>query len=46
MICFTGFNGISTSVGYLMLNHSHVYILDMYDLRWLGCMAYQPLFGI
>ena len=37
------FYGISTIVGYLMLNPLYIYILDIYDLVWLGFMAYQPL---
>ena len=38
-----GFYGISTIVGYLMPNLLYTYILDLYDLVWLGFMAYQPL---
>ena len=38
-----GFYGISTIVGYLMPNLLHTYILNIYDLFWLGFMAYQPL---
>ena len=38
-----GFYGISTIVGYLMLNSLYTYILNTYDLVWLGFMAYQPL---
>ena len=38
-----GFYGISTIVGYLMPNLLYTYILDIYDLVWLGFMAYQPL---
>ena len=38
-----GFYGISTIVGYLMPNPLYTYILDIYDLAWLGFMAYQPL---
>ena len=41
-----GFYGISTSVGYLMPNPLYTYILDIYDLVWLGFMAYQPLLVI
>ena len=37
------FNGISTFVGYLMPNPLYTYILNIYDLVWLGFMAYQPL---
>ena len=35
--------GISTIVGYLILNPLYSYILNIYDLVWLGFMAYQPL---
>ena len=38
-----GFYGISTIVGYLMPNPLYTYILNIYDLIWLGFMAYQPL---
>ena len=38
-----GFYGISTVVGYLMLNYLYTYILNIYDLVWFGLMAYQPL---
>ena len=41
-----GFYGISTIVGYLMPNLLHTYILNIYDLVWLGFMAYQPLSAI
>ena len=37
------FYGISTIVGYLMPNPLYTYILNIYDLIWLGFMAYQPL---
>ena len=37
------FYGISTIVGYLMANPLYTYILDIYDLVWLGFMVYQPL---
>ena len=37
------FYGISTIVGYLMPNPLYTYILSIYDLVWLGFMAYQPL---
>ena len=30
-------------VGYLIPNHLYTYILDIYDLVWLGFIAYQPL---
>ena len=38
-----GFYGISNIVGYLMPNHLHAYILNIYNLVWLGFMAYQLL---
>ena len=34
------FYGISTLVGYLMPNPVYTYILNIYDLVWLGFMAY------
>ena len=34
------FYGISTKVGYLMSNPLYTYILNIYDLVWLGFMAY------
>ena len=37
-----GFYGISTIVGNLMPNFLCTYILNIYDLVWLGFMAYQP----
>ena len=37
------FYGISTIVGYLMPNPLYTYILNIYDLLWLGFMAYQQL---
>ena len=40
---WVGFYGISTIVGYLMSNPLYTYILDIYDLVWLGFMAYQQL---
>ena len=40
---WVGFYGISTIVGYLMPDPVHTYILNIYDLVWLGFMAYQPL---
>ena len=33
----------SSIVGYLMQNPLYTYILNIYDLIWLGFMAYQPL---
>ena len=35
--------GISTTVGYLKPNHLYTYILNIWDLVWLGFIAYQPL---
>ena len=43
MIWLVGFYGISTIVGYLMLIPFYPYILNIYDLVWLGFMAYQLL---
>ena len=40
---FVWFGGISTIVGYLMPNPLYTYISNIYDLVWLGFMAYQPL---
>ena len=37
---WVGFYGISTIVGYLMPNPLYTYILNIYDLVWLGFMAY------
>ena len=37
------FYGISTIVGYLMPNSLYTYISNIYELFWLGLMAYQPL---
>ena len=34
---------MSTTVGYLMPNPLYRDILNLYDLVWLGFMAYQPL---
>ena len=42
-LSLVGFYGISTIVGYLTLNPLYTYILNIYDLVWLGFMAYQPL---
>ena len=33
-------------VGYLMPNPLYTYILNIYDLVWLGFTAYQPLLVI
>ena len=38
-----GLYGISTIVGYLMPYPLYTYILNIYDLVWLGFMVYQPL---
>ena len=38
-----GFYGISTIVGYLMPNPLYTYILNIYDLVWIGFMAHQTL---
>ena len=35
------FYGISTIVGYLMPNPLYSYILNIYDLVWLGFMAFN-----
>ena len=40
------FYGISTLVGYLMLNPVYTYILNVYDLVWFCFMEYQPLWVI
>ena len=37
------FYGISTLIGYLMPNPLYTYSLNIYELVWLGFMAYQPL---
>ena len=37
------FYGISTVVGYFMPNPFYTYIKNIYDLVWLGFIAYQPL---
>ena len=38
-----GFYGISAILDYLMPYSFHTYISNIYDLVWLGFMAYQPL---
>ena len=43
MIWLVELYGISTIVGYLMPNLLYTYTLNIYDLVWLGFMAYQPL---
>ena len=35
--------GISTLVGYLIPNPFYTYISNIYELVWLGFMAYQSL---
>ena len=43
---FVLFYGVSTLVGYSIPNPFHTYILNIYNLVWLGFMAYQPLLVI
>ena len=43
MIELVRFYGISTIVGDLMPNPLYIFILNIYDLVWLGFMIYQPL---
>ena len=38
-----GFYGISAIIGYVMPNPFYTCISNIYDLVWLGFMAYQPL---
>ena len=38
-----GFYGISTNIGYLMLNPFYTYISNIYDLIWFAFMTYQPM---
>ena len=38
-----GFYDTSTIADYLMPNPLYTYILNIYDLFWLGFMAYKPL---
>ena len=40
---WVGFYGISTLVGYLMPKPLYTYILNIYNLVWLGFMAHQSL---
>ena len=40
---FFWFYCISNIVDYLMPNPLYTYILNIYDLVWLGFMAYKPL---
>ena len=46
--CFSlvWFYGTSTIVGYLMPNPFDTYILNIYDLLWLGFVAYQLVYII
>ena len=37
------FYGISIIEGYFMPNPFYTYILNIYDLVWMGSMSYQPL---
>ena len=37
------FYDVSIIVSYLMPNPLYTYVLDIYDLVWLGFMTYQPL---
>ena len=37
------FYGISNIVDYLLPNPLYTHILNIYDLVWLGFMAYQPV---
>ena len=37
-----GLYAISSILGYLMLNPLYTYMLNIYDVVWLGFMAYQP----
>ena len=38
-----GFYGISTIVGHLIPNSLYTYILNIFDLVWLGFIAYQSV---
>ena len=38
-----GFDGISTNVGYLMLNPHYTYILDIYNLVWFGLVWFYGI---
>ena len=46
MIGLVRFYGISIIVGYLMPNTLYTYTLNIYDLVWLGFMAYQSFLVI
>ena len=43
LVSLVRFYGISTVIGYLMPNPLYTYIINIYDLVWLGFMAYQSL---
>ena len=45
-LIWLGFMANLTIVGYLMPNPLYTYLFNIYDLVWLGIMAYQPLFVI
>ena len=40
---FVWFYGKSIIIDYLMPSPLYTYMLNIYDLLWLGFMAYQPL---
>ena len=44
-MCSIGFYGISTIVGYLVLNPLYTYILNVYDLVWLGFHGISTIVG-
>ena len=46
MYNLVGFYGVSTIVSFLMPNPVYTYILNLYNLVWLGFIAYQPLLVI
>ena len=37
------FNAESSLYIYIYIYYIYIYILNVYDLAWLGIMAYQPL---
>ena len=43
---WVGFNGISNIVSYSRSNPLYTWVLNIYDLVWLGFMADQPLWVI
>ena len=43
MIWFGWVFGVSTIVGYLMLNPLYTDIVNIYDFAWFKFMAHQPL---